>query len=130
MAQFKEKTTTTEELTALSDILYPFLDNALKNSDHWFALKLWQCWPELATTDLLKQSRPVQFQNGRLLLWVSHSVQLMELSFQIKELKDKINSYFEKPWVQDIHWTLNTDTLKSREKSAQILSKIFQNTKK
>ncbi len=114
-----------DEPALLADILYPFLDSLLTKSDHWFALKLWQCWPELATTDLMRKSRPVSFQKGRLLLWVNHSVELMELSFHIEELKTAINNRFGKNRVRDIHWTLNKDILDKRKKSVKAFQKIF-----
>ena len=118
-----------DEPTLLADILYPFLDKVLAKSDQWFALKLWQCWPELATTDIMKKSRPVSFQNGRLLLWVNHSVELMELSFHLEELKTTINSRFGQNRVRDIHWTLNKDVLEKRKKSTKVLQKIFSKGK-
>ena len=113
------------EFTRLSELIYPFLDKMLKNSDQWFAFKLWQCWPELAQNDILKQSQPVSFQKGRLVLWVTHSVELMELSFQMEELKQKINSHFKKQWVKEIHFTVNKEILKKRQKSVQALSQII-----
>lgn len=114
----------TKEPTPLSDILSTFFQH-LSKSDQWFSIKLWQSWPELASIDILKQTRPVSFQNGRLVLWVENSVELQELSFYIEELKNKINSHFEKQWVKEIHFTLNKDILKKREQSAKLLQKIL-----
>lgn len=113
-----------KEPAPLSDILNTFFTQHLKKSDQWFGIKLWQHWPELTTSDILKQTKPVSFQNGRLVLWVADSVKLQELSFYIEELKDKINSYFDKQWVKDIHFTLNPDILKKREQVAKLLQKI------
>ena len=120
-----EKSIKTGEFTLLADILHPFLDKTLSKSDKWFAFKLWQHWSKLGTADIIKQSRPVHFQKGKLVLWVDNSVQLMELSFQIEELKNNINTHFKKKWVTDIHFTVNKEVLQKRKKSAYILSKIF-----
>ena len=114
-----------KEPTPLFDILNTFFNQHLSKSDQWFGIKLWQNWPELATTDILKQTKPVSYQNGRLILWVANSVELQELSFHIEDLKDKINSHFKKQQVKDIHFTLNKDILKKREQSVKLLQKIL-----
>ena len=123
------KNTNTPEFTRLSDILQTFLEKTLSKSDKWFAVKLWQHWPKLGTTDIVKQSKPVHFQKGRLVLWVDNSVQLMELSFQVEDLKNKINNHFKKKWVTDIHFTVNKEVLQSRQKSIHVLSKILMKEK-
>lgn len=115
----------TKEPVLLSDILHTFFNQKWEQSDQWFSIKIWQSWDGLATTDLLKQTKPVSFQTGRLVLWVGNSVELQELSFCIEELKDKINAYFDKQWVKEIHFTLNKDILKKREQSAKLFQKIF-----
>ncbi len=114
----------TNKPVLLSDILNSFFNNHLQESDQWFGIKLWHSWPRFATTSILKQTKPVSYQNGRLVLWVSNSVELQELGFQTEELKDKINSYFEKQWIRTIHFTLNKNILKKREQSAKLLRKI------
>jgi hypothetical protein len=114
-----------KEPAPLSDILNTFFTQHLNKSDQWFGIKLWQHWPEMATSDILRQTKPVSFQKGRLVLWVANSVELQELSFHIEELKDKINTHFERHWITDIHFTLNKDILKKREQSVKLLQKIF-----
>lgn len=115
----------TKEPVPLSDILHTFFNKQCKESDQWFGVKLWQNWSKLATSDILKQTKPVSFQNGRMVLWVKSSVELQELSFYIEELKDKINSHFEKQWVKEIHFTLNKNILEKRKLSAKLLQKIL-----
>ena len=115
----------TKEPTLLSDTLNTFFTQHLNKSDQWFGIKLWKHWPELATSNILKQTKPVSYQKGRLVLWVANSVELQELSFHIEDLKDKINTHFKKQRVTDIHFTLNKDILKKREQSAKLLQKIF-----
>ena len=115
----------TKKPVPLSEILHTFFNKQYKQSDQWFSIQLWQKWPELTTSDILKQTKPVSFQRGRMVLWVENSVELQELSFYIEELKDNINSYFNKQWVKEIHFTLNKDILKKREYSAKLFQKIF-----
>ena len=115
----------TKQLILLSDILDNFLKKQLvKESDQWFAVKLWQHWPQLTTQTTLQQTKPISYQKGRLVVWVAHSVELQELSFYIEELKDKINSHFKKQWITDIHFTLNKDLLKKREKSMKFFQEL------
>ena len=110
----------------LSKVLYDFFDKHLPASDQWFAMQLWHKWSEFSTVDILKKTRPVSYQKGRLVLWVAHSVELQELSFHTETVKDRINSHFKKEWVKDIHFTLDKDILKKRKQSAQILKNMLK----
>ena len=114
----------TKEPVLLADILHIFFNDQLVKSDQWFGIKLWQSWPEFTTIDILTQTKPVSYQQGRLVLWVANSVGLQELSFHTEELKQKINAHFGKNWVKDIYFTVNKDLLKKREQSAKLLQKI------
>ena len=114
----------TKNPVPLSDILGPFLHKHLQNSDQGFGIRLWQNWSRFATNDILKQSRPVSYQDGRLILWVSHSTELQELDFYTEELKHKINTHFGKQWVREIHFTLNRDILKNSEQTAKLLQDL------
>ena len=81
----------------LSQVLNHFFHQHLEhNSDQWFGLHLWRNWSQFATNDTLIQTRPVSYQNGRLVLWVKNSVEAQELGFYTEELKQKINTPFFK----------------------------------
>ena len=67
----------------------------------------------------------MSYQNGHLVLWVNNTVELQELHFYIEELKNNINTYFQKQWIKEIHFTLNKDILKKREQSAKWLKKLI-----
>ncbi len=114
----------TQKPVPLSDILPSFFKEHLKNTDQGFGIRLWRDWKRFAVYDVLRNTRPVNYQAGRLVLWVSHSTDLQELSFHTNDLKEKINKHFKKPWVQEIHFTLNRDILKLREQTAKLLKEI------
>ena len=117
----KEKT---QKPTPLSEILPSFLKECLKNSEQSFGIRLWQNWSLFAIHKVLKNTRPVNYKAGRLVLWVSPSTDLQELGFHTEDLKQKINTHFKKDWVREIHFTLNRDILKLREQTAKLLQEI------
>ncbi|MYE07816.1 MAG: DUF721 domain-containing protein [Oligoflexia bacterium] len=114
-----------EEPLLLSHILNDFFNTHFTESDQWFGIKLWHSWSKFTTKKILKQTKPVSYQKGRLVLWVDNSVELQELHFYIEELKQTINAYFQKQWVTEIHFTLNKDILKKREQSVRWLKKLI-----
>ncbi|MDE0119975.1 MAG: DUF721 domain-containing protein [Bdellovibrionales bacterium] len=113
-----------EEPVLLSHILNDFFNMHFTKSDQWFGIRLWHSWSKFTTKNIFKQTKPVSYQNERLVLWVDNTVELQELYFYIEELKQTINAYFQKPMVKEIHFTLNKDILKKREQSAKWLKKI------
>lgn len=112
----------------LSDILQTFFQNRLNNTDHGIEIKLWKNWSHFATTEILKCAKPVNYQNGRLILWVAHSVALQELSFHLEDLKQAINSHFKKDLIKDIYFTVNKDLLNKKVKTLKFLQKISEET--
>ncbi len=108
----------------LSEVLHTFFKTYLNKTDQGFGIKLWQNWPKFASTEILKHTKPVSYQSGRLVLWSANSVEIQELSFQVEDLKQAINNYFGKVWVKDIYFTVNKDILNKRENSFHILQKI------
>ncbi len=115
---------TLKQPVPLSDILHTFFQDRLNKTDQGIEIKLWQNWSQFATPEVLKCAKPVNYQNGRLILWVAHSVELQELSFHLEDLKQAINSYFKKNWVKDIYFTVNKDLLNKKENSLKFLQKI------
>ena len=114
-----------KEPILLSHILNTFFNKHLAASDQLFSTKLWQNWSRLAMPHIAAYTKPVVYQKGRLVVWVANSVELQELSFHVETLKHKINTYFGKQWITDIHFTVNKDLLKKREQSARLLQKIL-----
>ena len=106
----------------LADMVRAFFKKQLFKSDQWF--ELWEHWPQWSKTEILQNTRPVSFKNGRLTLWVENSVALQELSFQTEELKNQINTEWGKEQIKTIHFTVNKDILEKRKQSAKILQKI------
>ncbi len=106
----------------LSDIIKNFFnDQQFLQSDQCFGIKLWKIWPQLTEGTILKEAKPVSYQNGHLVLWVANSVQLQETHFHIDELKNKINQHFEKKYVEEIHFTFNKSILEKRQKTIELL---------
>lgn len=101
----------------LVNILQDFFNKHLEQSDQGFAIKLWKKWHLFNFSKIITKTKPLSYQNGRLVLWVANSVELQELNFHKEELKQNINSYFKKTWIKEIFFTTNTDLLKKREQS-------------
>lgn len=56
---------------------------------------------------MAKHTAPVDYERGRLIVWVSDSVRLQEMTFVVKALQEKINTYIGKRWVTSIRFTLD-----------------------
>ena len=121
-----EKEKEQKKPTLVSDILADFfLNSQFTKSDQWFLLKLWQKWEHFIKVESMKDSKPVAYHKGRLLLWVSDSVQLQEMNFYIEELKENISKFFEKEWVKEIYFTVNRDMAEKKEKTMKKLVEYF-----
>ena len=83
--------------TLVSDMLADFfVSTPFIESDQGFLLKLWKKWDHFTKEESMKDSKPVAYHKGRLLLWVSDSVQLQEMNFYMEELKKDIALFFKK----------------------------------
>ena len=110
----------------ISDILSEFfVESKFTESDQWFLLKLWKNWSHLLPSESIKDSKPVAYRKGRLLLWVCNSVQLQEMNFFVEELKKNINLTFKKEWVKEIYFTVNDSIVKKKEKIIKQLAEYF-----
>lgn len=56
---------------------------------------------------MAETTAPVDFQKGTLVIFVSHSCQIQDLSFMKDELISKINTYLGYKWVRFLRYTTN-----------------------
>ncbi len=119
--------TANKDLTPLSAILKNVLSqrDLLNNADQQIATKLWRHWAKLTKNTVLQHTRPVSFNQGRLVLWVEHSTLSQEAHFYIDQLKQNINTFLKSPSVKEIYFTLNKNILNNRKTTMQVLNKLM-----
>lgn len=95
-------------LTPVGNVLHSLFENSKSElSDQFLRWKLWQMWPQIVGPTLGKCSEPVAYQKGRLFIWVNHSARMQEMTFIVRDLRDKVNEFAGKKWVRSIKFTLD-----------------------
>ncbi|OQW50244.1 MAG: hypothetical protein A4S09_00170 [Proteobacteria bacterium SG_bin7] len=120
--KFRKRST----LTSASDILQGLLHNSKTPlSDQFLRWKLWQQWVDVVDAEMARQTRPVGFDRGTLLIWVEHSVYIQQLNFVTKELTEKVNKYVGRDWVKRIRFTLDRKVVLSEEEQRKQLDRLL-----
>ncbi len=111
-----------------SDIIETVLQNSKNGlSDQFMRWKVWRKWDEIVGATICAQSTPVGYNNGTLYIWVKNSVWMQEMLFLARPIKEKVNKYIGKNWVQKVHFTLNrheVPDLDEAEKLKETLNSI------
>lgn len=95
-------------LNQATDVLEKvLLNNKSPLSDQFMRWKLWRKWPEVVGPTISAQSMPVGFVNGMLYVWVKNAVWMNEMLFLAAPIRDKVNTFVERNWVQQVRFTLN-----------------------
>lgn len=77
--------------------------NAYKLNGKIDELKIWNNWPEIVGTVIAKNTSKMQLKGGILTLYVESAPLKNELMFHRSVILQKINSFFEKQIVKEIH---------------------------
>ena len=112
------------DLVSLSTTLKSFFSKEY-NADHIFTVRLWQAWSQIAKKNIFKNTKPVSFKNGQLVLWISSAAEMQEIHFHIEELKQNIKEHFKTNRVESIHFTFNRDVLLRKQKSIHASEFLF-----
>lgn len=98
-------------------------------SEQFIRWRLWRNWEEVVGREIAKHSMPVGYVNGTLSIWVQSSARLQEMTFLVRPLRQKINDFVGKAWVNSIRFTLDRKTVPQLQESAEgvreFLSKEF-----
>jgi len=88
---------------AAADVLQRLFENSKSPLASGFQrFKLEGQWAEVVGPTLAKQSRPVNYDRGTLIIEVTNSVWLNEVRFLLDEIKFKINRHMGHAWVEKI----------------------------
>lgn len=114
-------------LNQATDVLEKvLLNNKSPLSDQFMRWKLWRKWDEVVGPTISAQSMPVGFVNGMLYVWVKNAVWMNEMIFLAGPLRDKVNAFVERNWVQQVRFTLNQHEVpKTDEDSVMKDSDVF-----
>lgn len=104
----KRKAKTTSRLVPVANVLQSLLENSkFPLSQQFVRWRLWRFWSEVVGPGVAEHTAPVDYDRGRLIVWVSSSARLQEMTFVIKALQQKINDYIGHRWVTSIRFTLD-----------------------
>jgi predicted nucleic acid-binding Zn ribbon protein len=99
----KSKKRPSQKPAAVVDVLQRLFENSKSPlADGFQRWKLESQWQLVVGDTLAKHSRPVQFDNGTLIVEVTNSVWLNEIRFFLDEIRTKVNQHQGTNWVQRI----------------------------
>jgi predicted nucleic acid-binding Zn ribbon protein len=68
---------------------------------------LWKQWGEIVGPTMSKVCEPVGYRKGVLIIWVQSSSWMQQMTFMIDPLKNKINTFLDRTFVDQIRFTLD-----------------------
>jgi len=77
--------------------------NAYKLTGKIDELKIWNHWAEIVGTVIAKNTNKLHLKAGVLSIYVESAPLKNELTFHRSVILQKINAFFEKPIVKEIH---------------------------
>ena len=77
--------------------------NAYKLTGKIDELKIWNNWPDIVGTVIAKNTNKIQLKGGILSIYVESAPLKNELTFHRSVILQKINAFFEKQLVKEIH---------------------------
>lgn len=91
--------------------------------------RLWRFWSEAVGSDLAQISRPVDYNHGRLVVWVRSSACMQEMMFIVSPLIKKINQFIGHRYVTNIRFTLDTKDVPANADVAPEIAKFIDDQK-
>lgn len=116
------------DLNQATDVLEKvLLNNKSPLSDQFMRWKLWRKWSEVVGPTISAQSMPVGFVNGTLYVWVKNAVWMNEMLFLAGPIRDKVNTFVERKWVQQVRFTLNQHEVPKQDDESEMKDSEFIN---
>ncbi len=95
-------------LTSSTQVLHGIFENSKSGlCQQYTKWKVWQQWRAIVGQTIYDHTFPVDYKNGTLFIYVKNSTWHQQLTFLTEEIKNRINLYLEKKWVQRISFTLD-----------------------
>ncbi|MCC7402974.1 MAG: DUF721 domain-containing protein [Bdellovibrionales bacterium] len=108
------------KLEAASDVLQSLLGNGKSGlAEQFQRWRLWRQWNEVVGEILAKNTCPVGFQDGILIIWVDHPARIQDLYYVKQAMIDKINEYLGRRWVKNLKFTTDRKAVPKLEESEQ-----------
>lgn len=122
----EKKSSRKGNLNQATDVLEKvLLNNKSPLSDQFMRWKLWRKWPEVVGPTISAQSMPVGFVNGMLYVWVKNAVWMNEMLFLAAPIRDKVNAFVERSWVQQVRFTLNQHEVPKSSEDSEMKDSEF-----
>lgn len=120
-------------MKSASEVLQSLLQNSKSPlSQQFVRWRLWRHWEEVVGPDWAQVSKPVEFDKGRLIIWVASSAHFQELTYLLEPLKLKINQYLRSQFVYSIRLTQRLGEYRDPETTTAVahgLDRLGQNNK-
>ena len=114
------------QLTTSCDVLQVLFENGKSPiSDQFLRWKLWRKWPEIVGT-ISEHSKPVGFDRGTLIVWAENSTWLQHMIFFRDVIKDNVNKFVGRDWVQRVHLTLDARSVPNLDESDPELKSFLE----
>ncbi len=95
-------------MKSASDVLQSLLQNSKSPlAQQFLRWKLWRFWDEIVGSTWAAISKPVDYDRGKLIVWVESSTHLYEMTYVLEPMKLKINQYLRQNFVHSIRLTQN-----------------------
>lgn len=91
--------------SSAADVLQRLFENSKSPlSDGFQRWKLETRWSDIVGPTISKNSRPVFYDNGTLIVEVANASWMNEIRFFTEDIKYKVNQHVGSSWVQKIHF--------------------------
>jgi predicted nucleic acid-binding Zn ribbon protein len=108
----KKRRKTSSHLSHVGDVLQSLLQSSKSPlSEQFTRWRLWHKWDEVVGSEIAKNSMPVSYLNGTLYVWVNSAPRMQEMTFLVREIRQKINQFAGKAWITSIRFTLDRKTV-------------------
>jgi predicted nucleic acid-binding Zn ribbon protein len=95
-------------LSHVANVLQSLLQSSKSPlSEQFIRWRLWSEWESIVGAEIAKNSMPVGYLNGTLYVWVKSAPRMQEMTFMVRPLREKINKFAGKYWVNSIRFTLD-----------------------
>lgn len=108
MSSKNSKNNRESQLDSVSTVLHKLLKNSKSPlSSPFIRWQVWHSWKDIVGENLAKHSTPVGYLKGILYIWVDHSSRMQEMLFLAKPIREKVNVFVGKNWVNIVRFTLD-----------------------
>lgn len=90
-------------------------------SEQFVRWKVWNSWEEVVGKEIGKHTLPVGYNKKRLYIWVSNAARMQEMTFLVRPIMNKINTFCGEKWVKSIQFTLDRKSVARPQETSQDL---------